>query len=198
MPTWSTRYVRLRDRRVDLDRLKRLSAPEAHALIHAEEGSPYAASTVQTSVLVPDDLSELSRTFSEAFSVQVHSVADLVIYDHFREGERTRGLSYAGEAGWVRVVGAPEAWETGFFFAPEKLQHLLHELQDDFSDEAVLARDTAEIKRLFAAAELEEGNTRPVTHWRAFAQAIARHYGFADPVPSSASSTRIPQVKPKS
>jgi hypothetical protein len=158
----------------------------------------FATIPVATPALQPDDLAALSRDFGEAFSIQVHSVADLVIYDHFRDGERARGITFAGEAGWIRVVGAPEAWEAGYFFAPAKLATLLEELADDCSDDAVLERDGAELKRLFAGGKLEEGNPRPVVQWRSLAQAITRHYGLAEPVVgTSTSSMKIPQTKPQ-
>jgi hypothetical protein len=193
MTTWSTRYVRLRDRDADLARLKKetgLAEPNVVADSHS-----FAAIVVATPSLQPDDLGALSRSFSEAFSIQVHSVADLVIYDHWRDGARARGFTYAGEAGWVRVVGEPEAWEAAFFFAPAKLKELLQELEDDCTDDAVLERETGELQKLFSGAKLVEGSTRPAVAWRPMAQAVARHYGFPDPSPASAtSSAKIPRA----
>lgn len=194
MSTWSTRYVRLRDREGDLARLRQTLGAAASG-IQSDPSSTFAAIFVATPSLEPDDLSDLSKTFGEAFSIQVHSMADLVIYDHFADGARRRGLTYAGEAGWVRVVGSPEAWESPFFFANDKLEALLQELEDDITDEAALARDEAELKRLFAGGKLEEGNVRPAVQWRSFAQAVARAHGLPDPSPVAASSARIPSAK---
>jgi hypothetical protein len=194
MPTWSTRYVKLRAGATDVERLKKTTGL-GDSLIQVDAGGAYASVPVATPSLQPDDLAQLSRDFGEAFSIQVHSVADLIVYDHFREGERARGLTYAGEAGWIRVFGTPEPWEAPFFFAQSKLDALLAELEEECSDEAVLARDSAELKRLFAGGKLEEGNARPAPQWRPLAQAIAKHYGVAEPSPGSVSSMRLPARK---
>jgi hypothetical protein len=191
MPTWSTRYVRLNDRGADPAALRAKAGGE----VHTDPGSSFAAITVTQPALQPDDLGELSREFGEALSVQVHSVADLIVYDHFQNGARTRGLTYAGEAGWIRVVGTPESWEAPLFFGDDKLRQLLVELEEDCTDEAILARDTAELQRLFAAAKLEEGNARPAPQWPALSQAIERHYGL--PEAATRQSTKLPKSAPK-
>jgi hypothetical protein len=190
MPTWSTRYVLLRNRDADIERVKK----ETGALdVLADSGSKYASIPVANPSLQPDDLASLSKSFGEAFSIQVHSVADLVIYDHFRDGERARGLTFAGEAGWVRVTGAPEAWEKDHFFAQAKLDQLLEELEDEITDLAALARDSAELKKLFAGGKLVEGSLRPAPQWKGVAQAVARQYGLPEAGP--ASSARMPAKK---
>src|SRR5262249_43394817 len=91
MSTWSTRYVRLRDREADLARLRQTLGAAASNLV-TDPSSSFASIFLATPSLEPDDLGDLSKTFGEAFSIQVHSMADLVIYDHFADGARRRGL----------------------------------------------------------------------------------------------------------
>lgn len=189
MTTWSTRYIRLNDCAADLARLEKAGLGD----LHHDGAAPFAALIVAAPSLQPDDLAQLSKDFGEALSVQVHSVADVVVFDHFKAGSRTRGLTYAGEAGWVRVVGTPEPWEQPIFFAPARLDELLEELEEDCTDDAILKRETAELQRLWTGGKLEEGNTRPVAQWRALSQAVERHYGL--PATSSNASTRLPKSK---
>jgi hypothetical protein len=172
MSTWAARYVRLRDREADLARVRALVDPGATLV---DDGvSPFVVWSVPSPTFSPDDLASLSRG-GEAISIAVQTVADLVIYDHFVDGARVRGLSYAGEAGWTRVVGEPEAWEAGALFSPAKLEELRAELEDDLTEDA-LARETAELEQLWAARTLREGGLRPPVDPTALARAIERHF----------------------
>src|SRR5262249_32390008 len=139
----------------------RLRSKAGENAVQVLPDSPFAVVTVASPSLEADDLAELSRDFGEALSLQTQTVADLVVFDHFERGARTRGLTYAGEAGWVRVAGAPESWEKPLFFAQARLEELLLELEDDTSDEALLARETAELRKLWEVGRLVEGGTRP-------------------------------------
>jgi hypothetical protein len=173
MTTSGARYVRLGDRDAQISSLR---ARFGEAAIVTADDSAYAAIVVITPSLQPDDdLADLSREFGEAFSVQTQTIADLLVYDHFRAGKRTRGLTYAGEAGWQRVVGEPEAWEQRVFFAQARLEEILLELEDDTSDAATLEREAAELRRLWAGGRLEEGNSRPAIDLRAVTRAITQH-----------------------
>src|SRR5271165_6556270 len=126
MSTWAARYVRLVDRARDAARLK--DRVDAGAQLHDDGRSPFAVWLVPAPTFAPDDLSALSRDFGEALCIAVQTVADLVVYDHFVAGARARGLTYAGEAGWVRVVGEPEPWESRALFSAVKLAELTDEI----------------------------------------------------------------------
>src|SRR5579864_6560475 len=122
MSTWAARYVRLRDRANDSARLR--SLVEGAGILIDDGRAPFAAWLVPTPSFEPEDLAQLSRDFGEALSIAVQHVADLAIYDHFVDGARVRGLTFAGEAGWVRVTGEPEEWEAPALFSDEKLEEL--------------------------------------------------------------------------
>ncbi len=175
MSTAGARYLRLRDPEAELTRLR---ATYGDAAVQSVPESPFASVLLATPSLQPDDLAELSREFGEALSVQTQTIADLLVYDHFVAGARVRGLTYAGEAGWQRVFGGPEPWEARVFFSHARLEELLIELEDDTSDATTLERDSAELRRLWSGARLEEGNPRPTIELRAVTRAIASHYGL--------------------
>lgn len=175
MSTWAARYVRLGDRALDIPRLRRMAAKDGAEL--RGDGAPFAAWPIASPTFEPDDLSELSREFGEAIGLAVQTVADLVIYDHFVAGARVRGLTYAGEAGWVRVIGAAEAWEAAALFSPAKLHQLLEELEEDLSDDE-LAREKAELERLWKNGELQVGSARPPAEPIALTRAIEKAFGL--------------------
>jgi hypothetical protein len=123
------------------------------------------------------DLSDVSREFGEAIGLAVQTVADLVVYDRFVSGARVRGLTYAGEAGWVRVVGDPESWEPRTLFSQTKLEMLRSALEEELTGDA-LARDTAELERLWKLGKLEEGSTRPPVEPLALARELEKHFAL--------------------
>ncbi len=175
MSAWAARYVRLKNRGQDAPRLR--DRVDAGALLVDDGKSPFAVWLVPTPLFQPDDLSALSRDFGEAIALAVQTVADLVIYDHFVDGSRVRGLTYAGEAGWVRVVGSPEPWEASTIFSPAKLEELLAELEEDLEPDA-LARDKAELERLWKGGKLVEGSPRPPADCAVLTRAIEKHFGL--------------------
>jgi hypothetical protein len=175
MSAWAARYVRLRDRAQDASRLR--GRIDAGAKLIDDGSSPFAAWLVPTPLFQADDLSALSRDFGEAVAIAVQTVADLVIYDHFVAGSRVRGLTYAGEAGWVRVVGTAEAWEAPALFSAAKLEELVEELEGDLEPDA-LARDKAELERLWKGGELLEGSLRPPADPAGMTRAIEKHLGL--------------------
>jgi hypothetical protein len=163
----------MQDRAADGPRLRaRLDTVE----FHDDGTSGFALLVVPSPTLEPDDLSRLSREFGEALAIGVHTVADLVVYDHFLAGERVRGLTYAGEAGWVRVVGEAEAWERSLFSAL-KLAELCSVLEEDFEGEA-LASERAELETLWRTGKLEEGNVVPPADPGVVSRAIEKHFGL--------------------
>jgi hypothetical protein len=173
MSTWAARYVRLKDRGQDVPRLK--GRIDAGASLVDDGASPFAMWLVPSPVFEPHDLSQLSKDFGEAISIAEQTVADLVIYDHFVAGARVRGLTYAGEAGWIRVVGSAEPWEAPALFSAAKLEELLDELDEDLTDDAV-ARDKAELERLWKAGALQEGSVRPPADLAGLTRAIEKHF----------------------
>jgi hypothetical protein len=175
MSTWAARYVRLKDRGRDVPRLR--GRIDAGAVLVDSGASPFAVWLVPSPVFEPHDLSELSKEFGEAISIAVQTIADLVIYDHFVAGARVRGLTYAGEAGWIRVVGSAEPWETPALFSATKLAELLDELEEDVTDDAI-ARDKAELERLWKAGALQEGSVRPPVDPAGLTRAIEKHFGL--------------------
>jgi hypothetical protein len=158
MSAWAARYVRLRDRQADITRLR--SRIDDGALLVDDGKSPFAVWLVPTPAFQPDNLAALSRDFGEALSMSVQTVADLVIYDHYVAGAHKRGLTYAGEAGWIRVIGEPEAWESPTLFSAVKLDELTRELEEDVTDDAI-ELDKAQIEALWKVGRLQEGKTLP-------------------------------------
>lgn len=175
MSTWAARYVRLADRGKDLPRL--MGRIDSGAELMDDGRAGFAAWLVPSPTFEPDDLSALSRDFGDAIALAVQTIADLVIYDHFVAGERVRGLTYAGEAGWIRVVGEPEPWEAKALFSAAKLAELSEELEEDL-DGDLLAREKAELEKLWLAGKLEEGKQRPPVDPAGFVRAVEKHYGL--------------------
>ncbi len=174
MSAWSARYVRLGEphaRPADLARLR--PRIDRGATLVDDGKSPFAVWLVPSPAFQSDDLAALSRDFGEALSLSVQTIADLVIYDHFVAGARTRGLSYAGEAGWVRVQGEPEAWESPTLFSATKLDDLTRELEEDVTDDA-LAMDKAQIEALWRVGRLQEGSALPHCEPAAVVRAIEK------------------------
>lgn len=174
MSTWSARYVRLGDRAQDLPRLRRLAAKDG-TVLHDDGTSHFVVWIVPSPTFEPSDLSELSRDFGEAIGIAVQTVADLVIYDHFVAGARVRGLTYAGEAGWVRVVGDAEPWEGPALFSQTKLLELLEELEEDLNEDE-LAREKADLERLWKVGTVQVGSARPAAEPTALTRAIEKEF----------------------
>jgi hypothetical protein len=175
MSAWSARYVRIRDRQDDVARLQPLV--DAGASVRAEEGAAFAAWSLPSPAFEPADLTSLSRDFGEAIALAVQTVADLVVYDRFVDGRRVRGLTYAGEAGWVRVVGEPDPWEERVLFSEGKLAELSEELEEDFEDEE-LAQQKRELERVWKLGRLQEGSARPPADPAGLTRAIEKHFGL--------------------
>jgi hypothetical protein len=173
MSAWAARYVRLKDRGQDASRLR--GRIDAGAKLVDDGAAAFATWLVPTPLFQPDDLAALSRDFGEAIAIKVQTVADLVIYDHFVSGSRVRGLTYAGEAGWVRVVGSAEPWEATALFSAAKLEALVEQLEEDLAPEAV-ARDKADLERLWKGGKLVEGSLRPPADLAGMMRAIEKHF----------------------
>jgi hypothetical protein len=188
MSQWAVRYVRVADRGKDVPRLK--ARVDSGADLYDDGKSGFAVWFVPAPTFAPDDLSAYSRDFGEAIAIAVQTVADLVIYDHFVAGSRVRGLTYAGEAGWIRVVGEAEPWESKALFSAVKLAELSDELEEDF-DGDVLAREKADLEKLWLAGRLEEGKQRPPADPAGFARAIEKHFGLP-PRPERRASVTMP------
>jgi hypothetical protein len=175
MSAWAARYVRLKDRAQDSSRLR--GRIDAGATLIDDGSAAFAAWLVPTPLFAPDDLAALSRDFGEALAIKVQTVADFVIYDHFVAGSRVRGLTYAGEAGWVRVVGSAEPWEGPALFSKAKLEELIEELEEDLAPDAI-ARDKPDLERLWKDGKLVEGGVRPPADPMAMTRAIEKHFGL--------------------
>jgi hypothetical protein len=177
MPTWQAQYVRLAGGESDLARVRaHVERVLPGAQIAHDKARPFAGWRVPNppEAIEPQDLSELSRDFGEAVGIGVQSVADLVVYDRFVSGTRTRGLTYAGEAGWVRVAGEAEPWEAQVLFSQTKLEELRATLEEDLTGDA-LARDIAELERLWKIGHVEQGATRPAIEPLGFTRALEKH-----------------------
>jgi hypothetical protein len=173
MSAWAARYVRLKDRGQDAGRLR--GRIDSGATLVDDGASPFAVWLVPTPLFQADDLSALSRDFGEALAIAVQTVADFVIYDHFVAGSRVRGLTYAGEAGWVRVQGSAEPWEDPAFFSAVKLEEILGELEEDLASDD-MAREKAELERLWKQGKLVEGSGRPPADLAVMTRAIEKHF----------------------
>jgi hypothetical protein len=137
--------------------------------------SGFALWLVPSPTFEPADLTALSSDFGEALSIAVQTIADLIIYDRFVDGSRVRGLTYAGEAGWVRVTGTPEPWEPPTLFSAAKLDELLDEMDEDVVEEAV-AREKKDLERLWESKTLREGSAMPPADPALMTRAIERHF----------------------
>jgi hypothetical protein len=180
MSTWAARYVRLKtggstERTADVKRL--LARIDDGAQLVDDGKSPFAVWLVPAPTFQPSDLAALSKDFGEAIALAVQPVADLVIYDHFVAGARVRGLTYAGEAGWIRVLGEPEPWETKAVFSATRLAELQGALEDDFEGDE-LERQKAELERPWQIGKLVEGSARPAADPAAIARAIEKHFAL--------------------
>ena len=175
MSAWAARYVRLKDRGQDVTRLG--GRIDSGATLVDDGASAFATWLVPTPLFQPDDLAALSREFGEALAIAVQTVADLVIYDHFVAGSRVRGLTYAGEAGWVRVVGSAEPWEAPALFSKAKFEELVEELEGDLDDDT-LAGDKAQLLRLWKNGKLVEGTVLPPADPAVMTRAIEKHFGL--------------------
>jgi hypothetical protein len=175
MSAWAARYVRLKDRGQDVTRLR--GRIDSGATLVDDGASTFATWLVPTPLFQPDDLSALSRDFGEALAIAVQTVADLIIYDHFVAGSRVRGLTYAGEAGWVRVVGSAEPWEAPELFSKAKFEELVAELEGDLDDDT-LAGDKAQLLSLWRDSKLVEGRALPPADPAAMTRAIEKHFGL--------------------
>jgi len=195
MSTWAARYVRLgagADRAKDVSRLQARMDPEEE--LHDDGKSAFALWIVSAPMFQPDDMAALSKDFGEAIAISVQTVADLVIYDHYAAGTCARGLTYAGEAGWIRVVGQPEPWEAQALFSAVKLAELSEELEEDLEGD-LLAREKAELERLWEARTLVEGSPRPPADTAVLPRAIERHFGLpARPIGSYPKSGTLPRA----
>jgi hypothetical protein len=194
MSTWSARYVRLgegAERTGDVARL--LQRIDRDARLNDDGKSRFAVWLVPSPTFQPTDLEKLSKEFGEAIAVAVQTVADLVIYDHFVAGARVRGLTYAGEAGWIRVAGEPEPWENKALFSAEKLAELSEELEEDL-DGDLLAREKTELERLWETGKLVEGSARPPADPAGFTRAIEKHFALPVRPTSAHGSGTIPRV----
>jgi hypothetical protein len=192
MSTWAARYVRLgsgADRAANASRVQAHLDPDSE--IEDDGKSAFCAWLPSAPTFQPDDLTALSKEFGEAIAIAVQTVADLIVYDHYVAGTCVRGLSYAGEAGWIRVVGTAEAWENKALFSAVKLAELSDELEEDLEGE-LLAREKAELERLWKAAKLVEGSARPPADPAGLARAIEKHFGLpVRPSPMSMRRTLI-------
>jgi hypothetical protein len=193
MSTWEARYVRLADRTKDLERAKAyVTRAHAGAAVVPQVVSDGAASesgaawvgwlvrpvgAPELSADLSRDLSDVSRDFGEAIGIAVQTVADLIVYDRFVKGTRVRGLTYAGEAGWVRVFGEPEPWESRAIFSQTQLETLRSALEEELTGDA-LARDTEELERLWKLGKLEEGSPRPPVAPLALARQLEKHFSL--------------------
>ncbi len=183
MSTWEARYVRLTDRANDLERVRaHLARIHPGTRLTSDGRAPFVGWLVPRPAHAkpsqePHDLSELSRDFGEAIGIAVQTVADLVVYDRFVAGARIRGLTYAGEAGWVRVVGEPEPWEPSTLFSQATLEELRIALEDELTGDA-LARDRAELERLWSTRKLEEGAPRPPVEPLRLTRALEEHFAL--------------------
>ena len=195
MSTWAARYVRVRageDRAKDVSRLQ--GRLDAEAELHDDGKSAFVLWLLSAPTPRPDDLTSLSKDFGEAIGVGVQTVADLVIYDHYVAGALVRGLTYAGEAGWLRVAGEPEPWEEKALFSAVKLAELSEELEADLEGE-LLAREKADLERLWKLGTLSENSARPPADPASLPRAIEKHFGLPSrPVGSYPRSGTLPRA----
>ena len=193
MSTWACRYVRLGEGAGRDAAASKLTARiDADAVLKDDGKSPFAVWLVPSPTFEPADLSALSKDFGEAVSIAVQTVADLVIYDHFVAGARVRGLTFAGEAGWIRVAGEPEPWESRALFSSTRLVELCEALAEDFDGDE-LARQKADLESLWKVGKLVEGSPRPAADPSSLARSIEKHFGLpARPAGAFPQSGTIP------
>ena len=65
------------------------------------------------------DLAKDSREFGEAIGLRLRTRGDdALVYEHWKDGQRVRRLSFSPGEGWSSVEGLPEAWESRAFAEP--------------------------------------------------------------------------------
>jgi len=58
---------------------------------------------------------EMSQKFGDAWHLVAHSTSTVFAYEHSRNGEILRSMSYTGDEGWLSSKGVPEEWESVLF-----------------------------------------------------------------------------------
>jgi hypothetical protein len=87
-------------------------------------------------------------------------------------------------------MGAPEPWEAKALFSAVRLAELSEELEEDLEGE-LLAREKAELERLWLEGKLVEGSTRPPADPSALPRVIERHFGLPSRPPARSIRSKI-------
>ena len=89
----------------------------------------------------PFDLAEDSREFGEAVGLRLKTRGneDAVVYEHWKDGEWVRRLTFTPQLGWDRVQGEPEDWEARIFPEPLAQGARVPDLKGDALFMALLA-----------------------------------------------------------
>lgn len=116
------------------------------------------------------DLAALSAELNtDVLWLGFSSVTDAFQFHRWRSGRRVRALAFGcGEQGvWELAAGDPEPWEREALFDPHVLA---------IWSEGADAAAAAELRRVWAAAEVRAGRTDPSIDARESARAVAAFY----------------------
>jgi hypothetical protein len=120
---FSEYYARKTEAGPDIEFLKKngllsiLEAPEGKCiLIKSEDDSPD---------IHQNECQFYSRVIGEAVYIAVQENVGLFHYEHWKEGQLLRLLSYNSDYNWHTVSGDPEEWEKEVLFTDEKLKETL-------------------------------------------------------------------------
>ncbi|ALG68117.1 hypothetical protein [Beggiatoa leptomitoformis] len=118
MSGFSVVYVRLNNGEQDLAWLQKEYGGE----IPTDLDYKYARATKgKEANVVPTNLKRLSnelKTNAQYFGLEPDK--EQLFYEHWKEGNLVRALTYNVTVGWEKVEGTPELWEADFFSEPLK------------------------------------------------------------------------------
>ena len=130
---------------------------------------------------------ELSVQLGEVIFVCLDSANDQLEYEHSRDGQVLRKLTWASdgsESTWLSVAGEPESWERTVLFSPPRLSHALERLEwqmeDLGADAAWLTRESEQVRACFREQRYRlAGQVPPGDAF--FADLIRRYFGLLLP-----------------
>ena len=133
---------------------------DAEAELVDDGKSAFALWVVRSPLFQPDDMGALSKDFGEALSVRCRAWPIPSSTITTSRARRCAASRMRARRAAFRVIGEPEAWEAKALFSAVRLAELSEELEEDLEGE-LLAREKAELERLWLAGKLVEGSTRP-------------------------------------
>lgn len=122
-------------------------------------------------------LQMLSGEGGAAIYLSVHAEQGWFEYQHWRDGARSRALSFLPGSGWTVAEGEPEEWEAECFFKDrEGVDAYLSDLAQRWGEGEALKREQLKLDEIWNLKCIETGLPLPGLREETAADAIARHY----------------------